>query len=327
MLSQNTLPKTVNSTWLQTLLGMAQESNPTHNRLAPWVEHCAHPRMDEAYSQCERITAAHSRSFHMASALLPTGKRRPMRALYAFCRLTDDIADSGLANPQARLAQMRQRMLTDSPSPEDPVALAWADTRARFHIPLRYAEQLIEGVERDLRQNRYASFDELAVYCYGVASTVGLMSMHIVGFDGPEAVPYAVTLGVALQLTNILRDVGEDWRGGRFYLPLDELAAFGLTEADVETGQVDDRWRSFLRFQIARTRSLYAEGWDGIARLHADGRFAVAAAARLYEAILDDIEAHDYNVFNRRAHVPDNQKLLMLFKIYWQTRQLKRTIK
>ncbi len=189
------------------------------------------------------------------------------------------------------------------PPPDDLVALAWADTRLRYRIPQRYAEQLIEGVGRDLHQQSYRTFEDLTTYAYGVASTVGLMSMHIIGFAGEQAIPYAIKLGIALQLTNILRDIGEDWRSGRVYLPMDEMAAFGLTEADLDRGQVDDRWRVFLRFQIERTRRLYAEARPGITLLNSDGRFAVAAASELYRAILEDIEAHDYDVFYRRAHV------------------------
>jgi phytoene synthase len=136
--------------------------------------------------------------------------------------------------------------------------------------------------------------------------------MHITGFTGPQAVPYAIKLGVALQLTNILRDVGEDWRMGRLYLPLEELEFFGLSEADVAKGQIDERWREFMRFQIGRNRRLYEEAWPGIYMLHPDGRLAIAAAAEFYAAILDDIEAHDYDVFTRRAHLSAGGKLLHL---------------
>ena len=139
--------------------------------------------------------------------------------------------------------------------------------------------------------------------CYGVASTVGLMAMHIVGFEDTRAIPFAVKLGVALQLTNILRDVGEDWRAGRLYLPQEELAEFGLSEADIAAGQIDDRWRAFMRFQIERTRELFLEAMPGIALLDPDGRFAIAASAELYRSILEDIELHDYDVFSRRAHI------------------------
>jgi phytoene synthase len=200
--------------------------------------------------------------------------------------------------------------------------VAWTDTRTRYGIPQRYAEQLIDGLARDLHQTRYTTFPDLATYAYGVASTVGLMSMHITGFSGPEAIPYAVKLGVALQLTNILRDVGEDWQNGRVYLPQDELEAFGLTEADLASGRMDDRWQAFLRFQIDRNRQLYAEAWPGIALLDPDGKLAIAAAARFYEAILDDIEANDYDVFKRRAHVSAWGKLRLVPSIWWQSRRM-----
>ena len=164
------------------------------------------------------------------------------------------------------------------------MVLAWSHARSVYRIPQRYAEQLIDGVARDLRQTRYQTFDELAEYSYGVASTVGLMSMHIVGFRGPEAIPYAVKLGVALQLTNILRDVGEDYRSGRVYLPQAELATFGITEDQIAAGRVDDRWREFMRFQISRNRVLYKEAWPGIAMLDRDGRFAIAPRQALHHA-------------------------------------------
>src|SRR5512138_2405937 len=139
---------------------------------------------------------------------------------------------------------------------DDLIAAAWADTLARYHIPRHYAVQLIDGVHRDIFQVRYQTFDERATYCYGVASTVGLMSMYIVGFKNNEAVPYAIKLGVALQMTNILRDVGEDYRNGRLYLPHEELAFYGIQEADIAEGCLTDNWRQFMKFQIERTRHL-----------------------------------------------------------------------
>jgi phytoene synthase len=197
------------------------------------------------------------------------------------------------------------------------VPLAWADAQACYSIPRGYADQLIDGIRRDLRQNRYQSFAELTEYCYGVASTVGLMAMHIIGFRGAEALPYAVKLGIALQLTNILRDVGEDWRAGRLYLPLDELHQFGLGEAEIAAGRVDDDWRAFMHFQITRAHRLYDEAQPGILMLDPDGRFAIAAAATLYRAILEDIEANDYDVFHRRARIGAWGKVRRLPGIWW----------
>ncbi|MBI4791135.1 MAG: squalene/phytoene synthase family protein [Chloroflexi bacterium] len=273
-----------------------------------------------AYAHCEAIAATYSRSFYLATGLLPSDKRRAIRALYAFCRVTDNIVDCPDGDAKRALARWRRKSLTSEPTLDDPVAVAWGDTRRRYRIPPRYAEQLIEGVARDLRQNRYRTFEDIAAYAYGVASTVGLMSMHVIGFSGAEAIPYAIKLGVALQMTNILRDVAEDWRMGRVYLPTEELAAYGLDESDIAAGRVDERWRAFMRFQIARNRRLYAEAWRGIAMLNPDGRFAVAAAGELYRAILDDIESHDYDVFTRRAHVSAARKLGRLPGIWWRNR-------
>jgi 15-cis-phytoene synthase len=194
----------------------------------------ANDEIARSYQACEGMTYRHSRTFHMASGLLTPAKRRAARALYAFCRTSDDLIDRlGDQTPQeaeAALADWATAATDPSPNCDDPLVLAWTDTQATYNIPYIYARQLIEGVARDLHQTRYQTFTELAAYCYGVASTVGLMAMYIIGFSGPVAIPYAVKLGIALQLTNILQDVSEDWSMGRLYLPLEELAAFDMDE-------------------------------------------------------------------------------------------------
>jgi phytoene synthase len=282
--------------------------------------------LEKAYHHCEAVTAFHSRTFHLASGLLPPSKRRAVRALYAFCRTSDDLVDQAPGDARAALAIWAKSALGPQSSGSSALnddaltVLAWTDTRHRFSVPLLYAQQLLQGMAADLECVRYQTFDELAEYCYRVASTVGLMSMHIIGYSGSEAIPFAIRLGVALQMTNILRDVGEDWRNGRLYLPQQELTAFGLSEADVAAGRVDDRWRAFMRFQIERTRRLYDESWPGIRMLDPDGRFATAAAAQLYRAILEDIENHDYDTFNRRAHIGALGKLRRLWSIWWAIR-------
>ena len=325
----STLESRLPTTWEQRLYALA------HKDLAAdlpriQVETDAET-LQQAYAYCEGLTKAHSKTFYTASALMPAEKRRAVRALYAFCRISDDLidcADPGASTAErlAALEGWRRRALLSPPRPDDLPVLAWADTMANYRVPARYAHQLIDGVAKDILKTRYATFDELAEYSYGVASTVGLMSMHITGFDGPQAIPYAVKLGVALQMTNILRDVGEDWRAGRVYLPQDELAAYGLSKEDlaaagVPGAQVDDRWRALMRFQIARNRRLFAESLPGVDLLHRDGRFAIAAAAELYQGILDDIAAHEYQVFTRRAHLTKWAKLRRLPGIWWRTRR------
>lgn len=310
--------QSVSRQWENKLLMLAHEAGEIGAQTLDVNKESCGAELSQAYARCREITAEHSRTFSMASRLLPRKKREAVRALYAFCRLADNIADGGMAQPEAAMRLLRERIHQAGPLGALPdgvhVLLAWQDARLRHGIPLKYAEQLIDGVSQDLTQRRYASFEELAVYCYGVASTVGLMSMYIIGFR-PTATPYAVKMGVALQLTNILRDVGEDYRYGRLYLPLDELAYFGLSEMDIAAQRVDERWREFMRYQIARNRRLYAEAMPGIQHLERSGRFAVRAAATLYEAILADIEAHDFDVFTRRAHVSDLEKARLLFEV------------
>lgn len=301
--------------WESHLLNLAREG--LDNLRTPAIASMDADLLERAYQACAGITRVHSRTFMLASAFLPAKKRRAIRALYAFCRRSDDIVDSRQSgDPLNDLADWRCRSLTSHPSANDPVAVAWADTRHSFRVPVRYAEQLLDGVASDLEPRRYASFEDLAAYAYRVAATVGLMSMHIIGFTGEEALPYAIKLGVALQITNILRDVGEDWRNGRLYLPLDELSRFGLTEADVAAGKVTPAWRRFMRFQIERVRNLYNGAWPGISMLDKRGRFSIAAAAGLYEAILEDIEGHDYDVFSRRASISGLGKLGRLPSIW-----------
>jgi 15-cis-phytoene synthase len=299
-------------------------------------------RLDEAYAHCDQLTNHHSKTFWMASRLLPPARQRAVQALYAFCRVSDDLVDRMDGNHPEILQEWKNKSLNHfsylggtfgkasgihpgngggSPDySEDLVALAWADTCHNFNIPCMYAEQLINGVALDMQKNRYDTFDELAGYCYGVACTVGLMAMHIIGYEGPQAIPYAVRLGVALQLTNILRDVGEDWSMGRLYLPKEELDAFGITEEYIQEERVDARWRDFMRFQIERARELYRESRPGVKLLDSRGRFAIMAAADLYEGILDDIEAHDYQVFSRRSYVSKAEKLRRLPVIWFRSK-------
>jgi phytoene synthase len=308
--------------WEKPLLALAHEA-AWADRPEQRVVRYEQKLLEQAYAHTGAMTARHSRSFFLASQLLPAPKRRAARALYAFCRTTDDLVDNPGSNAGEELCEWWNRSLSTAPATRNPVAVAWADTRHRYQIPLKYAEQLIEGVALDLNTSRYGTFEELSNYCYGVASTVGLMSMHIIGYTTDEAIRYAVKLGVALQLTNILRDVAEDWARGRLYLPQDELDSFGVTEADIAAGRLSDNWRALMKFQIERARRLYREAWPGIALLAPEGRLAIAAAADFYRAILADIEAHDYDVFSRRAHLTGWGKLRRLPSLWWQIRQMR----
>jgi len=310
---------TIAANWERKLLEKATIT-PAYDLIAPLFSY-GEDVMEQAYRYCSEVTREHSKTFYLTSGLLDSEAQKAARALYAFCRVSDNLADEEAEGRLAKLEAWKRRSLSQHPHPDDLIPLAWADTRTRYGIPLEYAEQLLEGVAQDLIKTRYANFDELAHYCYGVASTVGLMTMHILGFSGPEAIPYAIKLGIALQLTNILRDVGEDWENGRLYLPQDELAAFRLSEADIAAGEVTENWRTFMRFQIERARTLFAEARPGIAMLDRRGQFAIAASADLYQAILEEIEVHDYDVFNYRAFLSTADKLKRLPAIWWRVRQ------
>jgi 15-cis-phytoene synthase len=291
----------VQANWENQLLALA--GNVSQPRSRPFFSYWAgDASLRKAYKQAEKITSQHSKSFYFASGLLPEDRRSAVRALYAFCRTVDDIVDeSSDARRDSQLDYWRRMVETASFDENDLVAEAWADTLTRYHIPRHYALQLIDGVARDLSQIRYQTFEDLATYCYGVASTVGLMSMYIVGFEDSKAVPYAIKLGVALQMTNILRDIGEDYRNGRLYLPREELVFYGIQESDIAEGRITDNWRQFMKFQIDRTRQLYAESWAGVKMLEREGQLAVGAASVFYQGILDEIEKSDYDVFSRRA--------------------------
>jgi phytoene synthase len=308
--------------WENQLIALA--GNLPHPSTRPFFSYWAGDvALQKAYKHAEVVTAEHSKSFHFASGLLPEEKRSAVRALYAFCRTVDDIVDESSDDErESRLDYWRTMIETASFADNDLVAAAWADTVARYLIPRHYVMQLIDGVNRDLTQSRYQTFDELTTYCYGVASTVGLMSMYIVGFKTNAAIPYAIKLGVALQMTNILRDVGEDYRNGRLYLPREELAFYGIREHNIAEGRVTDNWRQFMKFQIERTRQLYEESWAGVKMLEREGQLAIGAASVFYQGILEDIEKHDYDVFSRRASLSALGKVSRIPSLWWKIKAL-----
>lgn len=290
------------------------------------------PDMLWAYQRCAEITRHHSKSFYFSARLLPPTKRASIMALYAFCRLSDDLVDGSsardtpqAAGPGASAKLEKWALACDCGSDQrHPVVQAWRDTRLRFGIPRQLPEELIAGLGMDLSHDRYDTWDDLWVYCFRVASTVGLMSMYITGTETMEAVPYAVQLGVALQLTNILRDVGEDAALGRIYLPAEDMARFGYTDEMLMSGTINGRFVRLMDFEIARAHALYASAWRGIAMLPADSRPAVAAAAALYRGILRKIVQLKYDVFRNRAHLSMGDKARSLPRVWWQARRMRR---
>jgi phytoene synthase len=275
--------------------------------------------LDACYQQCGEIARRHSKSFFISSRFLPVAKRRAVWAVYAFCRTADDIADrEGAAGERlgaidAWEAQLRAAYAGRA---NNPIFVAFADAAARYDVPLQAALDLLHGTRMDVTVERYGTYDDLRGYCYLVASTVGLLVTPILGVVDDAAVHDAAALGHAMQMTNILRDVGEDARMRRVYLPAEELSRFGYTEADLFAGVVDERFVALMHFQIERTRQLYRDAEPGIARLQPESRYAVRLALHLYRGILGAIEANRYDVFTRRAHVSLQAKLATALSLY-----------
>jgi phytoene synthase len=299
--------------------------NPAHaDAEASSATPAAQVSLTEAYAICERMTRQHSKSFFFSTKFLPAEKRRAVQALYAFCRTSDDIVDLAQHDPAHALADWVHVARASVPPPDHPVLLAWHDTRTRFQLPPQLADELLAGVAMDLTIHRYETFADLWLYCYRVASVVGLLCTGIIG-AAPGAEPYAIKLGVALQITNILRDIGEDAQRGRVYLPAEDLERFGLTAHDILAGVSDQRFVTLMQFEIARTRQLYRESWPGIALLPPDSRFAVGAAARIYAGILDKIVANSYDVYTKRAHLTQREKIVLVPHIWQAVRRLEQT--
>lgn len=282
----------------------------------------------DAYELCRQMTAKHAKTFYLASLLFPEEKRRAIWAIYAWCRRTDELVDgpqSRLTTPETLDRWEQQLESVFAGEPLDDLDVALVDTVKRFPIDIQPFRDMIAGQRMDLYRSRYETFEQLRLYCYRVAGTVGLMTSPVLGFDESgsqtpwagyldayDPLEEAIALGIAKQLTNILRDVGEDARRGRIYLPLEELALFGYTEEDLLNGVVNERWRELMRFQIQRARKFYAQAEKGIRALSPDARWPVWSALTHYQGILDAIERNQYDVFTQRAYVPKSQKLLML---------------
>ncbi|THA88610.1 presqualene diphosphate synthase HpnD [Streptomyces sp. LRa12] len=274
-----------------------------------------------AYSYCEAVTGQQARNFAYGIRLLPTPKRRAMSALYAFSRRVDDIGDGVLADDvkvtrldetRAVLARIQDGAVEEDDT--DPVAVALADAARRFPIPLGGLDELIDGVQMDLRGETYETWDDLKVYCRCVAGAIGRLSLGVFGTEpgarGAERAPeYADTLGLALQLTNILRDVREDAEGGRTYLPADDLAKFGCAAGfNGPTPPEGSDFAGLVHFEVRRARALFAEGYRLLPMLDRRSGACVAAMAGIYRRLLDRIERDPEAVLRGRVSLPGREK-------------------
>ena len=263
--------------------------------------------VDQAYAEVERITRREARNFAYGIMVLPRPKRRAIAAIYAFARRVDDIADGELADHEkrARLEELH-KALDEAPAGGDPVFVALADARSQFHIPASALHDLVEGGLMDTERSRYEDFGQLHGYCRHVAGAVGVACVAVYGSEDTER---AETLGVALQLINIIRDVREDWELGRVYLPQDELSAYGVGEDDIAAGRVTPEWQALLGFQASRARAYMKEGLELLDSLDSRSAACVGTFAGLYRATLDRIEARGFDVFDGSLRLSPLTKL------------------
>jgi phytoene synthase len=262
---------------------------------------------DRAYAEVERVTRQRARNFAYGIMLLPKPKRRAIAAIYAFAREVDDIADDPALPPaEKRLRLNALGEAIEADPGDDSMLVALADARRRYPIPSRALHDLVDGGLQDTEQHRYAGFDELRGYCRRVAGAVGVACVAVYGADQPQR---AETLGIALQLINIMRDVREDWELGRVYLPQDELQAYGISEEDIAAGNVGDRWRALMAFHASRARAYLDEGLELLETLDSRSAACVATFAGLYRATLDRIEARGFDVFEGSLRLSPLTKL------------------
>ncbi len=284
-------------------------------------------QLDQAYEICRKETQQWAKTFYLGTLLLPQEKRRAIWAIYVWCRRTDEIMDSLEASTKSQdelsdnldewEENTRNVFKGNIKSELDSVLL---DTIERYPQSIQPYLDMIDGQRMDLNKFRYKDFDELKLYCYRVAGTVGLMTQNVMGIDSaytsapwsamPDPSEAAIALGIANQLTNILRDVGEDRQRGRIYLPQADIEKFNYSEEELLKGKINMQWKALMNFQLKRAREWFQKSEEGIKWLSSDARWPVWTSLRLYRGILDSIERLDYDVFNNRAFVKNSVKAL-----------------
>ena len=292
--------------------------------------------LEDAYEACRKETALWAKTFYLGTMLLPPAKRKAIWAIYVWCRRTDELMDSKEAQQKSknelsdRLNKWEEKTKkVFEGNLDDDLDAVLADTLSKFPQSIDPYLDMIEGQRMDLNKTRYKSFQELELYCYRVAGTVGLMTQGVIGIDSaytsnpkketPDTSQAAIALGIANQLTNILRDVGEDRGRGRIYLPQEDLNKFNYSEEDLMAGKINEHWKALMSFQLTRAREWFLKSEEGIRWLSIDARWPIWTSLKLYSGILNSIEALDYDVFNNRAYVKGWVKAVNLPISYWMT--------
>ncbi|MDP8305394.1 MAG: phytoene/squalene synthase family protein [Candidatus Chlorobium antarcticum] len=282
----------------------------------------------DAYQHCRQIAKHHAKTFYLATLFLPKRLQNPIFAIYALLRTVDDLVDNAeekltkgtitreTINTLLEDWKTRLKACYAGETGSDPIMVAWNHTLESYPIAIEHPLELIEGVAMDIEFTPFETFDELYVYCYKVASVVGLMTSEIFGYSDPAALRHAIDLGIAMQLTNILRDIGEDVDRGRIYIPLEDLERFGYSHEEFMQKTMNEKFRRLMQFQIERARNYYLSSDKGIPMLQKESRLAVALSSVNYSNILKSIEENNYDVFSQRAYRSLSQKLLTIPEVW-----------
>lgn len=278
------------------------------------------------FEHSKRMTAYFSKSFYFAAKMLPKERHWATFALYGFCRYADNLIDNPRKRTQEEIlfevSYLEKELLIANRTGESehPIIGPFIIVAKKYDIPIRYPLELLEGVKMDIRKTRYETFKDLYLFCHRVAAVVGLMMTHVLGYKDTEAFQYAEKLGVAMQLTNIIRDIKEDKDMGRIYFPAEELRRFNISEADIMNEKMTSELNQFIRFQVQRAHHYYKEAEKGIKMLIPESQFAIYAASKIYQGILFKIEARNYDPFEGRVFVPQLKKIQIIVKEILRTR-------
>lgn len=287
------------------------------------------PTLRTSYRECRTLNAKHGKTYFLATRILPLAKRPYVHALYGFARYADEIVDdlSSTLSPEEKrdwLMSWSEAILSDIKEgrSKDAIGMALVDTINRWQIPHDYFKAFLHSMAMDLTISEYADYEALSEYVYGSAAVIGLEMVHVLGVSKPhlleETLLGAKKLGIAFQLANFIRDVGEDLERGRIYLPLDELARFGIDKERLYTRRVDGDLKAALAFQIERVRELQREADKTIDNLSEESRGCIRAASELYCGIVDEVEKIDYQVFTKRAKTSTYRRLRVALPAWWQ---------
>jgi len=275
-------------------------------------------KLQKGFLRAETITKHYAKTFYFASLFLPREKQFAAYAVYAICRISDESVDNAGSNAQASLEQIRTNIETAylEDTLEEPLLEAFRFIAKTYDIPKIYFEQLLDGMDMDIRICRYQNFQQLYDYCYKVAGVVGLIMLKIFGSTNREAERYAIDLGIAMQLTNIIRDIAEDFQKGRIYLPLEELKQLNVSEEQIGKSVIDENFKKLLVYQIGRARDYYQNASRGIPLItDTKSRFVVSTMKELYAGILSAVEKNNYDVFSKRARVSTVKKIIKVIAL------------